>query len=249
MDKNQLLDYLAEHGYALMQPEAVVEPEEVLENLPRQNDARLLKGFPVVLFNALKKKDRLTWESRDWDPFKRFNGKEATRWLHLVALSFLLFRLFGLEKHYQEKVLKLFRKCKVGKTVLSRLEGPFLKSEQVLVGDVRLSTERLKNSFRRYVTLVSDEKQASQKKHELELELLLSELFTPRQKDLLRKKTDAKVFTKTEREYFYRVVKKRLRALASDELHQMAKSLLLKLIFDTSALAIFVYWVFVRGQI
>lgn len=36
------------------------------------------------------------------------------------------------------------------------------------------------------------------------------------------------LFTKTEREYFYRVVRKRLKALANEELHQFVRSLVLK---------------------
>jgi len=76
--------------------------------------------------------------------------------------------------------------------------------------------------------LAPQDKEVQKKKHALELELLLSEVFTARQKELLRKRLEGKTFTKTEREYFYRVVKKRLRALANDEVHQMAHVLLSK---------------------
>ena len=65
------------------------------------------------------------------------------------------------------------------------------------------------------------------KKHDLEFELLLSEVFTPRQKTLLRKKLEAKPLTKTEREYYSRVLKKRLKALANEELHALARRLLI----------------------
>jgi len=60
----------------------------------------------------------------------------------------------------------------------------------------------------------------------MQLELLLSEIFTSRQKILLRKKAEGKPLSKTEREYFSRVVKKRLKALANDELHRFALNLL-----------------------
>ena len=68
-------------------------------------------------------------------------------------------------------------------------------------------------------------KELEEQKNALELELLLSVLFTPRQKELLKKSLAGKPMTKTEREYYSRVVKKRLKAVADARLHQMARSL------------------------
>ena len=79
----------------------------------------------------------------------------------------------------------------------------------------------LKTSFRNYVVHQADPgKEFEAQKNALEYELLLSELFTPRQKELLQKRLAGKKMTKTEREYYYRVVKKRLAALADPRLHQ-----------------------------
>lgn len=41
----------------------------------------------------------------------------------------------------------------------------------------------------------------------------------------MNKVAQDKSLTKTEREYFYRVVKKRLKALADERVHQMARQL------------------------
>ena len=79
------------------------------------------------------------------------------------------------------------------------MEGPFAKSEPVkVVDDVELSTERVKNNFRNYVVHAPGSVEAQEKKHALELGLLLAELFTPRQKEVLRKRIEGKTLTKTE---------------------------------------------------
>jgi len=51
-------------------------------------------------------------------------------------------------------------------------------------------------------------------------------MFTLKQKNLIKKKPAGSVLNKTEREYFSGGVKKRLKALANAELHQLAVQLL-----------------------
>lgn len=225
MDKNQLLDHLGYYGYSLVQPNGTKNPEGVLEALLKQDDARLLEGFPVVFANVLKEKNSLAWENKKWNPSEKFSKPVEKRLASLLALAFLLFQLFGLEKEYQDRAKKLLAKCRDSKAVLADLEKSFAASEEVPMGKTVLSVERLKNNFRQYVSQSASAAENDQTKHALELELLLSELFTPRQKELLRKRERGEALTKTEKEYFYRVVRKRLKALASDELHQMAKGL------------------------
>jgi hypothetical protein len=145
----------------------------------------------------------------------------------LLALTVLLFRLFAVDAQYLKRTRKLLAKCRDGERVLKELEGAFVRSGAVRTDGLEFSTERLKNNFLRYMTDAEpDDPGAGKRKQALELDLLLSELFTPRQKELLRKRAEAKEFTKTEREYYYRVVSKRLKALANEELHQMARRLL-----------------------
>ncbi len=228
MDKNQLMDNLAHYGYALMRPNVTKEPEEVLKDLLQQNDVRFLEGFPVVFANALKEKKELSWESLKWHPGKELSKKAEHRLAVLLVLTNGLFKLFGLNKQYGERALKLALACEGESELPAQLQKRFLNSEPVKVDDLELSTERLKNNFRNYVVQAPESEELKKKQHALELELLLSQVFTPRQKELLRKRVEGKTFTKTEREYFYRVVKKRLRTLASEELHQMARDLLLK---------------------
>jgi hypothetical protein len=60
------------------------------------------------------------------------------------------------------------------------------------------------------------------------LDEYLDRLFSPKQKELVYKKRDGIAFTKTEREYYSRVVRKKLEAIANDEVGEIAKSLMPK---------------------
>ena len=70
-----------------------------------------------------------------------------------------------------------------------------------------------------------DERRAKLRE-EFRREYLLSLFFAPRQRDLLQKKLRGELFTKTEREYFSRVVKRKLTALADPDLHRLAQKVL-----------------------
>ncbi len=61
---------------------------------------------------------------------------------------------------------------------------------------------------------------------EISLEYALSQLFSPKQKELFKKKLSGELFTKTEKEYYSRRVKKKVSALANPELHRFAQKLM-----------------------
>lgn len=226
MKKDNLSDDLAYYGFPLLGAHERRAPEEVLENLAKQEDPRLWEAFPVVLAHVLKEKRQLLWERRTWKPGSRFSGKALKRFTGLLALSALLLRNFGWGKPDEARVFKLVGQCQDGPAVLKKLEGPFSRSEDFELNGVRLSSRRYAENFRNYMFQRSADRKTQDKQQTLGLELLLSELFTPRQKELLRKRESGQTLTKTEKEYFYRVVKKRLKALASPELHGWARGLL-----------------------
>ena len=60
------------------------------------------------------------------------------------------------------------------------------------------------------------------------LNMFLDRIFSPKQKELVFKKLNGKIFTKTEREYYSRTVRKKLEAIADDELGMLAKKLMSK---------------------
>jgi len=70
------------------------------------------------------------------------------------------------------------------------------------------------------------DRRRQEKYEEFSLEYALSQVFSTKQKELFKKKLEGLPFTKTENEYYSRTVKKKVVALANDELHNLAKTLL-----------------------
>ena len=70
------------------------------------------------------------------------------------------------------------------------------------------------------------DRRRKQKYDELSLEYALSQVFSPKQKELFMKKLEGLPFTKTEQEYFSRTVKKKVLALANSELHSLSEKIL-----------------------
>lgn len=107
----------------------------------------------------------------------------------------------------------------------------YLKEEILSLGRHRsVSTDRLRNALRRYATDFEKSESAREKDkrsqlRSFQLNLHLSTLFPPKQKELVLKKLKGEPLSKTEKEYFSRVVKKKLEALANIELRKVATTL------------------------
>ncbi len=101
-----------------------------------------------------------------------------------------------------------------------------LNTEIELAG-LRLVPERVKAYFQKnFRPPKVPVKTLAETGEKLVLELAVSRIFTQRQKDLFLKRLRRKKMTKTEKEYFSRVIKKKLQALANEELHSLAKKVL-----------------------
>ena len=70
-------------------------------------------------------------------------------------------------------------------------------------------------------------RKARQETHaELSLEYALSQVCSPKQKELFKKRLEGLPLTKTEKEFYSRAVKTKVVAFANDELHSLSKKLL-----------------------
>jgi hypothetical protein len=99
--------------------------------------------------------------------------------------------------------------------------------EIIILGDKRLHSDRLKTAFNNYFKAdVKKTGRIKEKYEELSLEYALSQVFPPKQKELFKKKLNGEPLTKTEREYYSRVVKKKVSALANPDLHRFAQKLM-----------------------
>jgi hypothetical protein len=83
------------------------------------------------------------------------------------------------------------------------------------------SRKSYKNSYFR-----TKKKRKNQKAETTDLDRYMDQIFSSKQKELFLKKLNKGALTKTEKEYFSRVVKKKVSALADPELHSLSKKLL-----------------------
>jgi hypothetical protein len=220
LSKNELMEALAQFGYELNKPSHSYKSEEVLFSLLRENDSRLLEGFPVAYDNILSNQKELHLD------FKVLSEKEKSKLLTLLLLTYHLLRLFGEDKSKLNLTESyLFKLSKKWKDTLKEVEAKFNNSDFVKVNGANLATDRLKKQFRNYVVHFGV-KSKNEPQLDMGLELHLSQFFTARQKELLKKRLMHEEMTKTEREYYSRVVSKRLKALSDPKLQEFADSLI-----------------------
>jgi hypothetical protein len=180
-------------------------------------DQRLWEAFPAMLANAAEAGEF------DLEAANAYLGENERKYLKLlIFVSLGLYDHLGLKLPWTKRLFGDFP---------ARLTANFsdkvrLNSELEL-GPFRVQPESLKENFQKHFKkrdrTVRSSADAVEK---LDLELAVSRLFTAKQKDLFLKKLRRKQMTKTEREYFSRVIKKKLQALANEDLHQLARKIL-----------------------
>jgi len=224
-NSKELFAALARFGYPLLQPEGEADPNKVLAALVESDDTRLLEGFPVVLANCVMgKESRLNMETAE----KLLSKPELKeRFWTLVAVSRYLFDLYSLGY----KNWSGFNNPKY-QNAWDLVKEKGHNDQPLQFGDRQLDFDRLKKTFLEYVVGSQLTKQMTEKEkvglnEDFRREYYLSLLLTPRQKELLHKRLNKEKMTKTEREYFSRVVKKKLVALADPYLHALAQKALL----------------------
>lgn len=224
-NKSELMAALSRFGYPLFQPEKTDDPNALLADLVESDDVRLMEGFPVVLAHCLAGSDsRLDLDKAE--NLLSSAGHKSSFW-RLVAVSYQLFELYSLGFAGSEKLNPGRFQRFLEKDFKSRL----FDQEPLEVGDWLLDPERLKNTFLNYVVNSRLEKEVSGRdrmklREDFQREYLLSLLLSPKQKELVHKKLRGETMTKTEKEYFSRVVKKKLQALADPDLHLLARKAL-----------------------
>jgi hypothetical protein len=111
--------------------------------------------------------------------------------------------------------------------LLKKWKSSLSHNESINLIDITLDPGRLKGLFDLYFEQnVARNKQRREKFDEFSLAFALSQVFSPKQKELFYKRIEGLPFTKTEMEYYSRSVKKKVVALANTELHALARKLL-----------------------
>jgi len=220
MVNQKLLDNLNLLGFQLMETRADVDVNKTLAEVVKSKDTRLWEGFPVLLANAARD------YNFDYNQVQQsLTKKEQQDFRTLLLLSLALFQHYHLSFAWSNRLKKAFSNQELGR--LKKFKKSLSQGDSVSVGNRRFDPSRLKQAFNNYFEKDAEKTRRLKEKHEeLSLEYALSQLFSPKQKELFQKKLKGEVLNKTEKEYYSRRVKKKVAALANPELHRLAQKLM-----------------------
>ncbi|MDD5174737.1 MAG: hypothetical protein PHV48_07955 [Candidatus Omnitrophica bacterium] len=221
MKDKDLLKRLRKLGFPLFETKEAEDANLTLADVVQSKDLRFWEGFPVVLATSAEK--GLFDYSKTVALLKKVLDKLLLS--SLVAMSLALYKNLNMKFSWSDSLYDLLgpEKKKEYEAFLTALK----KDEELNVGGRMMSSERLKSVvtiyFRKQTEGLHDLLSA---KDEMGLEYAMSQVFSPKQKELFLKKLKGEVFTKTEKEYFSRAVKKKVLALANPDLHRLSRKLL-----------------------
>lgn len=221
MVKKELLENLNRLGFSLMETNEDFDVNKTLAEVVKSKDTRLWEGFPVLLANAAKE------DYFDYDQvLKNLTKSKERQNLHfLLLLSLALYQHNYMSFVWANKFKKSLSKQDLDR--LKELKNSLVHNKVASFGNKHFHSARLKETFNNYFVQDAEKtKQLKEKYGNLSLEYALSQLFSPKQKELFNKKLKGEPLNKTEREYYSRSVKKKVSALANPELHRLAQKLM-----------------------
>lgn len=221
MENDSLLKRAGALGFPLFGVEESQDANLTLADMAKSRDLRLWEGFPVVLANS--EENGLF----DYNKATHFLKKPLDRanLASLMVLSLVVYKTFSLKFSWADKFYKSL--SKENRNHYSTFLASLKNDRDFTVAGLKMSGSRLKAVFNNYFSQTKSKlSELLLVKDELKLEYALAQVFSPKQKELFLKKLKREKLTKTEKEYFSRVVKKKVLALANPELHRLAQGLL-----------------------
>ena len=199
----------------------------ILDALANSNDQDLVVRFPAILSicarNGIALNSHMLF-SKYWESSPKKQNLEK-----LLLISAELFDLDGIEAPQNLKKIASSLKTKYG-TLMSTKMLPLSSGISISIGAFQdtlreyiAKTKEIMPAFKR-----GGLEQASRRavlNRSADLQTHLKRLFSPKQKDLVFKKLNGESFTKTEREYYSRVVRKKLQAITDSEVGYIAARL------------------------
>jgi hypothetical protein len=211
---------LSSLGFQLFETEEAEDANRTLADVVRSHDLRLWEGFPVVLANSVAK--GLFDHDKTTDYLKTAIDRSYLE--SLIAMSLALYEAYGARFSWT-KILRASLSDEKKDEINSFLKM-FKRKSPFRLGSYRMSADRLMTVFRNYSAHSGPKlNDLLSEREELGLEYALSQVFSPKQKELFLKKLKGEKLSKTESEYFSRVVKKKVLSLANTGLHHLARRL------------------------
>ena len=221
MNTGDLENKLHNLGFPLVEARQQEDVNRILAELVHSQDMRYWEGFPVVLANAAKEQGFSYARAEQFltHPDERKQLKE------LFLMSLALYEVLNLKFSWVGEWRKHAPKNDV--VALAEFQKKLAANQPLEVFGRQFFAQRLKDIFANYYQQEGVRAKALEKKQDaFSLEYALSQVFSRKQKELFKKKLSGEPLTKTEREYFSRVVKKKVLALANPELHRLSQRLL-----------------------
>ena len=193
----------------------------ILDALASSDDTDVVARFPAVLAICARRGLALNSQalfSRYWETSPKRQNLEK-----LLLISAAIFDRQGLQAPKNLDKIAASLRPKHGDLLPG---GEFQLSTGMCI-----SISDLQETLEIYTRSQAGPPVAQAKKSRLKsdsLDVYLDRLFSPKQKELVLKKRDGMSFTKTEREYYSRVVRKKLEAIASEKLVEIARNLVYK---------------------
>lgn len=220
MNKKSLLEKAKTLGYPLFEIEETIDANKILAEIVGSEDLRLWEGFPVMLANSLDKDLFNLYEVLNH--FKR--NQEREHFKNLVMMSIALYDFLELEFSFADL---LYKSSYFDKNRYEEFLNGYKQKKVFVELGIELSSERIVKTFKNYFRRTDlDLKEFAEMQDEFELEFALSQIFSKKQKELFFKKLKGEKFTKTEREYYSRSVRKKVLALSNSDLHKLALRLI-----------------------
>jgi hypothetical protein len=190
----------------------------ILDALAGSNEPALIARFPVVLAICARRAIELDSQAlfaRYWSSSPKKQNLEK-----LLLVSAILFETDNIAPpdglHSMTETLK------------RRYGGGLSHGVLRLSSGVSIPIDDFRNALKHYLAVCEIENPQTRVMGSKQVHMYLERLFSPRQKDLIFQKLRGETFTKTEREYYSRVVRKKLEALSNSEVRQIAETLLRK---------------------
>jgi len=221
MKNNNLLQRVSALGFPLLEVDNEPNANSTFADMVKSRDTRLWEGFPLVLAQSAGK------DLFQYDKVSAYLKKPAEKAAlgALLAMSLALYKFLDLKFSWVNSLLEMLPGKNKGE--FNGFVSAFKNDADFFVAGKKMSVQRLKTVFSNYsVQSQAQLKEFLSVKDELSLEYSLSQVFSPKQKELFFKKLKREKLTKTDKEYFSRAVKKKVVALANPELHRLAQKLL-----------------------
>jgi hypothetical protein len=193
----------------------------ILDALANADHVEVVARFPAVLAICARRGMSLNSQalfSRYWETSPKRQNLEK-----LLLVSAEIFR--------SQKFKPPGNLDKIVASLQPKYDDLLAKEEFQLSSGMFISIQNLERSLVGYLSGQLRRQKNRGPNQPLRSEMLgvyLDRLFSPKQKELVLKKRDGIAFTKTEREYYSRIVRKKLEAIASEEVGKIARTLTLK---------------------